>query len=214
MKMKKMKKVIVTCLAGILLMATVAGCGKFDAAGYVTACLDLLTKGETEQYMKLTDRTKEQAEQDYEDNIDSMMDGMGEVGLSDELTENYRTLYKDIYKKAKYTVTSAEKMKDKDGYTVTVEVEQMTGLFDDLENEVTSRVMDEMANLSPDTTEDELNELVFQTMYDVLQERMDSISYKDPETITVEVLGEDGVYSITDDGYTDLDEALIDTAGM
>lgn len=214
MKMKKMKKVIVTCLTGILLMATVAGCGKFDAAGYVTACLDLLTKGETEQYMKLTDRTKEQAEQDYEDNIDSMMDGMGEVGLSDELTENYRTLYKDIYKKAKYTVTGAEKMKDKDGYTVTVEVEQMTGLFDDLENEVTSRVMDEMANLSPDTTEDELNELVFQTMYDVLQERMDSISYKDPETITVEVLGEDGVYSITDDGYTDLDEALIDTAGM
>ena len=80
-------------------MATVAGCGKFDAAGYVTACLDLLTQGETEQYMKLTDRTKEQAEQDYEDNIDSMMEGMGEVGLSDELTENYRTLYKDIYKK-------------------------------------------------------------------------------------------------------------------
>ena len=214
MKMTKMKKVFVTCLAGIMVMATVAGCGKFDAAGYVTACLDLLTKGETEQYMKLTDRTKEQAEQDYEDNIDSMMEGMGEVGLSDELTENYRTLYKDIYKKAKYTVTGAEKMKDKDGYTVTVEVEQMTGLFDDLENEVTSRVMDEMANLSPDTTEDELNELVFQTMYDVLQERMDSISYKDPETITVEVLGEDGVYSITDDGYTDLDEALIDTAGM
>ena len=214
MKMKKMKKVIVTCLAGILLMATVAGCGKFDAAGYVTACLDLLTKGETEQYMKLTDRTKEQAEQDYEDNIDSMMDGMGEVGLSDELTENYRTLYKDIYKKAKYTVTGAEKMKDKDGYTVTVEVEQMTGLFDDLENEVTSRVMDEMANLSPDTTEDELNELVFQTMYDVLQERVDAISYNDPQTVTVEVLGEDGVYSITDDGYTDLDDALIDTAGM
>ena len=127
MKMTKMKKVFVTCLAGIMVMATVAGCGKFDAAGYVTACLDLLTKGETEQYMKLTDRTKEQAEQDYEDNIDSMMEGMGEVGLSDELTENYRTLYKDIYKKAKYTVTGAEKMKDKDGYTVTVEVEQMTG---------------------------------------------------------------------------------------
>ena len=49
MKMTKMKKVFVTCLAGIMVMATVAGCGKFDAAGYVTACLDLLTKGETEQ---------------------------------------------------------------------------------------------------------------------------------------------------------------------
>ena len=47
MKMTKMKKVFVTCLAGIMVMATVAGCGKFDAAGYVTACLDLLTKGES-----------------------------------------------------------------------------------------------------------------------------------------------------------------------
>lgn len=214
MKMTKMKKVFVTCLAGIMVMATVAGCGKFDAAGYVTACLDLLTKGETEQYTKLTDRTKEQAEQDYEDNIDSMMDAMGEVGLSDELNENYRNLYKDIYKKAKYTVTGAEKMDGKDGYTVTVEVEQMTGLFDDLQDEVTNRVMDEMGNLSADTTEDELNELVFQLMYDVLQERVDSISYNDPQTVTVEVVGEDGVYSITDEGYADLDEALIDTAGM
>lgn len=214
MKMTKIKKVFVTCLAGIMVMATVAGCGKFDAAGYVTACLDLLTKGETEQYTKLTDRTKEQAEQDYEDNIDSMMDAMGEVGLSDELNENYRNLYKDIYKKAKYTVTGAEKMDGKDGYTVTVEVEQMTGLFDDLQDEVTNRVMDEMGNLSADTTEDELNELVFQIMYDVLQERVDSISYNDPQTVTVEVVGEDGVYSITDEGYADLDEALIDTAGM
>lgn len=214
MKMTKMRKVFVTCLAGIMVMATVAGCGKFDAAGYVTACLDLLTKGETEQYTKLTDRTKEQAEQDYEDNIDSMMDAMGEVGLSDELNENYRNLYKDIYKKAKYTVTGAEKMDGKDGYTVTVEVEQMTGLFDDLQDEVTNRVMDEIENLSADTTEEELNELVFQIMYDVLQERIDSISYNDPQTVTVEVVGEDGVYSITDEGYTDLDEALIDTAGM
>lgn len=212
--MTKMRKVFVTCLAGIMVMATVAGCGKFDAAGYVTACLDLLTKGETEQYTKLTDRTKEQAEQDYEDNIDSMMDAMGEVGLSDELNENYRNLYKDIYKKAKYTVTGAEKMDGKDGYTVTVEVEQMTGLFDDLQDEVTNRVMDEIENLSADTTEEELNELVFQIMYDVLQERIDSISYNDPQTVTVEVVGEDGVYSITDEGYTDLDEALIDTAGM
>lgn len=212
--MKKMKKVLVTCLAGIMLMATVAGCGKFDAEGYVTACLDLLTKGETEQYMKLTERTQEEAEQDYEDNIDAMMEGMGEVGLSEELENNYRTLYQDIYKKAKYTVTGSEKMKDEDGYTVTVEVEQITGLFDGLEEEVTNRTMEQMADLSPDTTEEELNELVFQIMYDVLSERMDTITYNDPETVTVEVIGEDGVYSITDEGYTALDEALIDTAGM
>mgnify|MGYP000653443612 CR=1 FL=1 len=214
MKMTKMKKVFVTCLAGIMVMATVAGCGKFDAAGYVTACLDLLTKGETEQYMKMTGRSKEQAESDYESNIDAMMTEMDQFNLSDELSNSYRQLFKDVYAKAKYTVKDAEKMDDKDGYYVTVEIEQMTGLFDGLEDEVTNRVMEEMANLTPDTTEDEINELVFQTMYDVLQERVDAISYNDPQTVTVEVLGEDGVYSITDDGYTELDDALIDTAGM
>ena len=105
-------------------------------------------------------------------------------------------------------------MTDKDGYTVTVEIEQITGLFDGLEDEVTNRVMNEKDSLTPDITEAEVNELVFQIMYDVLNERMDAITYNEPETVTVEVVGEDGVYSITEEGYTILDDALIDTAGM
>ena len=130
------------------------------------------------------------------------------------MENNYRTLYKNIYKSAKYTVTGSEKMTDKDGYTVTVEIEQITGLFDGLEDEVTNRVMNEKDSLTPDITEAEVNELVFQIMYDVLNERMDAITYNEPETVTVEVVGEDGVYSITEEGYTILDDALIDTAGM
>ena len=213
-KMKKMKKMLAVCLTVVMVAATAVGCGKFDAEGYVAACLDLLTKGETEQYTKLTGRTEEQAEQDYENNIDAMMEAMGELNLSEDLENNYRTLYKDIYKSAKYTVTGSEKMTDKDGYTVTVEIEQITGLFDGLEDEVTNRVMNEKDSLTPDITEAEVNELVFQIMYDVLNERMDAITYNEPETVTVEVVGEDGVYSITEEGYTILDDALIDTAGM
>ncbi|MDD6170813.1 MAG: hypothetical protein PUB46_12225 [Lachnospiraceae bacterium] len=212
--MKKMKKMIAVCLTVVMVAATAVGCGKFDAEGYVAACLDLLTKGETEQYTKLTGRTEEQAEQDYENNIDAMMEAMGELNLSEDLENNYRTLYKNIYKSAKYTVTGSEKMTDKDGYTVTVEIEQITGLFDGLEDEVTNRVMNEKDSLTPDITEAEVNELVFQIMYDVLNERMDVITYNEPETVTVEVVGEDGVYSITEEGYTILDDALIDTAGM
>ena len=142
------------------------------------------------------------------------MEAMGELNLSEDLENNYRTLYKNIYKSAKYTVTGSEKMTDKDGYTVTVEIEQITGLFDGLEDEVTNRVMNEKDSLTPDITEAEVNELVFQIMYDVLNERMDAITYNEPETVTVEVVGEDGVYSITEEGYTILDDALIDTAGM
>ena len=95
-KMKKMKKMLAVCLTVVMVAATAVGCGKFDAEGYVAACLDLLTKGETEQYTKLTGRTEEQAEQDYENNIDAMMEAMGELNLSEDLENNYRTLYKDI----------------------------------------------------------------------------------------------------------------------
>ena len=212
--MKKMKKMIAVCLTVVMVAATAVGCGKFDAEGYVAACLDLLTKGETEQYTKLTGRTEEQAEQDYENNIDAMMEAMGELNLSEDLENNYRTLYKNIYKSAKYTVTGSEKLKDKDGYAVTIEIEQMTGLFNDLEGELTTRATEAMSNIDPDTTEEELNETVFQLMYDILNERMANITYKDPETITVNVVAEDGVYSIPDDDYVAIDEALIDTAGM
>ena len=49
--MKTLKKALVTGLVAVMMVVNLAGCGKFDAAAYVESCLDLLTKGETEQYM-------------------------------------------------------------------------------------------------------------------------------------------------------------------
>lgn len=54
--MKTLKKALVTGLVAVMMVVNLAGCGKFDAAAYVESCLDLLTKGETEQYMKMTGR--------------------------------------------------------------------------------------------------------------------------------------------------------------
>lgn len=130
--MKTLKKALVTGLVAVMMVVNLAGCGKFDAAAYVESCLDLLTKGETEQYMKMTGRSKEQAESDYESNIDAMMTEMDQFNLSDELSNSYRQLFKDVYAKAKYTVKDAEKMDDKDGYYVTVEIEQMYQMMYDL----------------------------------------------------------------------------------
>ena len=55
--MKTLKKALVTGLVAVMMVVNLAGCGKFDAAAYVESCLDLLTKGETEQYMKMTGRS-------------------------------------------------------------------------------------------------------------------------------------------------------------
>lgn len=212
--MKTLKKALVTGLVAVMMVVNLAGCGKFDAAAYVEPCLDLLTKGETEQYMKMTGRSKEQAESDYESNIDAMMTEMDQFNLSDELSNSYRQLFKDVYAKAKYTVKDAEKMDDKDGYYVTVEIEQMTGLFNGIQEELMTEFTEWANSFDADTypTEDEMYEQMYQMMYDLMSARLDSITYNDPQEVVVEVIGEDNVYSISDGSMTELDEALLDVA--
>ena len=212
--MKTLKKALVTGLVAVMMVVNLAGCGKFDAAAYVESCLDLLTKGETEQYMKMTGRSKEQAESDYESNIDAMMTEMDQFNLSDELSNSYRQLFKDVYAKAKYTVKDAEKMDDKDGYYVTVEIEQMTGLFNGIQEELMTEFTEWANSFDADTypTEDEMYEQMYQMMYDLMSARLDSITYNDPQEVVVEVIGEDTVYSISDGSMTELDEALLDVA--
>lgn len=212
--MKTLKKALVTGLVAVMMVVNLAGCGKFDAAAYVESCLDLLTKGETEQYMKMTGRSKEQAESDYESNIDAMMTEMDQFNLSDELSNSYRQLFKDVYAKAKYTVKDAEKMDDKDGYYVTVEIEQMTGLFNGIQEELMTEFTEWANSFDADTypTEDEMYEQMYQMMYDLMSARLDSITYNDPQEVVVEVIGEDNVYSISDGSTTELDEALLDVA--
>ena len=212
--MKTLKKALVTGLVAVMMVVNLAGCGKFDAAAYVESCLDLLTKGETEQYMKMTGRSKEQAESDYESNIDAMMTEMDQFNLSDELSNSYRQLFKDVYAKAKYTVKDAVKMDDKDGYYVTVEIEQMTGLFNGIQEELMTEFTEWANSFDADTypTEDEMYEQMYQMMYDLMSARLDSITYNDPQEVVVEVIGEDNVYSISDGSMTELDEALLDVA--
>lgn len=212
--MKTLKKALVTGLVAVMMVVNLAGCGKFDAAAYVESCLDLLTKGETEQYMKMTGRSKEQAESDYESNIDAMMTEMDQFNLSDELSNSYRQLFKDVYAKAKYTVKDAEKMDDKDGYYVTVEIEQMTGLFNGIQEELMTEFTEWANSFDADTypTEDEMYEQMYQMMYDLMSARLDSITYNDTQEVVVEVIGEDNVYSISDGSMTELDEALLDVA--
>ena len=212
--MKTLKKALVTGLVAVMMVVNLAGCGKFDAAAYVESCLDLLTKGDKEQYMKMTGRSKEQAESDYESNIDAMMTEMDQFNLSDELSNSYRQLFKDVYAKAKYTVKDAEKMDDKDGYYVTVEIEQMTGLFNGIQEELMTEFTEWANSFDADTypTEDEMYEQMYQMMYDLMSARLDSITYNDPQEVVVEVIGEDNVYSISDGSMTELDEALLDVA--
>lgn len=211
--MKKMKKSFMACLLTIVMTISLVGCkAEFDAANYVDSCLDLLTKGETKEYMKMTKRTEEQAKQDYQNNLDAMVESMGVTGISDKLQEDYKTFFKELYSKSKYEVKSSKKMSGKDGYTVTVEIQQITGLFDGLQDELVEKSA-ELA--SEDLDINQAMELVFQLMLDLMNDRLDDIIYSDAKSITVDVVADsDKVYSITDKGYEAINDALISIEGL
>lgn len=105
-------------------------------------------------------------------------------------------------------------MDGQDGYYVTVEIEQMTGLFNGIQEELMTEFTDWANSFDADTypTEDEMYEQMYQMMYDLMKARLDSITYNDPQEVVVEVTGQDNVYSISDGSMSELDDALLDVA--
>lgn len=217
--MKKGKKLL---RWGILLVASLflfSACGAraYDASGYVKSMLDSQTRGKHEQYLELTDSTKEEAEDLYNETIEAQMDAMSAADLSDELSGKYEELFKKIFKQTKYTVGEAEEGED-DSFTVPVEVETLQlfeGLGDELtayKEELTVEVMTQMAETGVMPEEEELNEKVFQHLYEYLNKKVENPTYGEKSTIEVEVTkNDDGIYEADESDLEEIDKKLIDT---
>lgn len=215
--MKKRIGIVVTAFVMVMAMV-LTGCGeKFDASAYVKSCIDVITRGEKEEYMKITQRTEEQAQQDYEGNLDIIMEGFSDTGMSEELQEKYRTFFADLLKKTKYEVKEAKESETKGNYTVDVEVEPIMGVFDGLQDELnaaTQAYVEELLNSGQTVDEAAANEWVFNTMYDMLVTRMENITYGEKQTVTMNVVLNGKIYEIPEEDYTALDAVLIDYGDM
>lgn len=97
-----------------------------------------------------------------------------------------------------------------DGFVVEVSAEPFTA-FDGLQDEVMSAVEAEMANITDISqlpSQDEINEMVFQKMYDILVQRVAEPTYGEAQTVEVHVELSDNMYSINEDDLTELDLIL------
>ena len=184
--MKHTKKALVALVMAVLMVAmTACSASKFDASSYVKSCLDVLTKGEKDKYMELTGRTEEEATQDYEDNLQAMVDDMASIGITDEsLLEQYRTFFADLMKLTKYDVKEAKE------YGA------------------------EKAAAGEEVTDEELQQWVCEKLLELVKANMASATYGEPTTVTVHVVDNDDVYEIPEADYTALDEALIDLGDL
>ena len=215
--MKHTKKAFVALVMTVLMVAmTACSSNKFDAGSYVQSCLDVLTKGEKDQYMELTGRTEDEATKDYDDNIQAMVDDMASIGITDDaLLEQYRTFFADLLKMTKYEVKEAKE--DGDNYTVDVEITPVTGVFDGIMDQLLSDAQEyaqEKADAGEEITDEELQQWVCEKLLELVKTNMASASYGEATTVTVHVVNNDNVYEIPEADYTALDDALIDLGDL
>lgn len=208
--MKRMKCLV---LAFVLMISAwaLAGCGGMsadEAKEYAQAVLDASYKGEFDSYMELTDSTEEEAREMYEGNMDATMAAVGfeELGASQEMQADYRQLFLDMAKLAKYSLGDVTEMEN--GFEIQVTVEPFIGL-DGLETELTDAVMAQLSESGEIPDDDELNQMTMQTMYDLMRDRLEAPEYGEAESMTIRVTADsDNVYSIPEEDTTALDNAL------
>ena len=208
--MKRMKCLVLALVLMISAWA-LAGCGGMsedEAKEYAQAVLDASYKGEFDSYMELTDSTEEEAREMYEGNMDATMAAVGfeELGASQEMQADYRQLFLDMAKRAKYSLGDVTEMEN--GFEIQVTVEPFIGL-DGLETELTDAVMAQLTESGEIPDDDELNQMTMQTMYDLMQDRLEAPEYGEAESMTIRVTADsDNVYSIPEEDTTALDNAL------
>jgi VCBS repeat-containing protein len=211
--MKKAKNtLIVTLVALAMVFTTACGGSSFDASGYITSFMDALTKGEVTEYATITGQTEEEAGQEYQSFLDSMREAFAEEGVTDETLDKIVDVYVQVLKQAKYTVHEAEKTEE--GYDVTVDIEPITGLYEGLMDEVSGEM--DAAVESGDLTMDNMYEWIYSNMADKMATRVDSLSYGEAQSVTIQIVKGDDGYEIKDqDNVSErIGELLIDQSGI
>lgn len=187
-----MKKKGIVAVLMVMVMCVLSACGtKFDAKGYVDACLDVQFKGEYDQYMKMTKASKEEAQKLYKDGVDSFMKGYEQLSLPEELNNKFREAYKKMLKSAKYTVKEAKETDN--GFKVSVTVKPMKCFenYDaDLKEMQEKFLKDFQEKFEKDgqiPSKAEIEKQMAEIIYKDLEERISNCEYGGEETFDVSV---------------------------
>ena len=172
----------------------------------------MITQGDVSDYMKLTDQSEEEAKGDYQKMLDEMASMLENFGASEEVQNKVTDAFIALLAKAKYTVHDAVEVDG--GFDVDVEIEPIQGVYDGMMEEHQNEAMDAVS--SNEITTDEINDWLFTKMADKMTEKLDSITYGTPETVTVHLEKNGNVYKIKDDSATGekLGQLLIDQSAL
>ncbi len=209
--MKIKTRVVLICA---VLCVLLAGCGKkLDAQGYLQAMLDLSYKGDTTKYVEMKLGTNEDAVSLYEHGIDSEMLFFKEkLNMSEELEADFRSLFKEIYGNAKYTVGEAKEQKD-GSFVVEIAYERMKVFEPALisYNERIAGLPETWAAMETTPTQEEMLEDMTEILRDALRESIADVAYEAQETMTIRIELVDNVYTPNSEDVISLEKALFDS---
>ena len=211
--MKQIKKIgaVVSCL---LVCGLLAACGaKLDARAYLQAMLDLSYKGDSAAYVEMKLGTSEEAAALYERGIDSEMTFFTEkLSMSEDLEADFRSLFKEIYGKAKYTVGEAKKQED-GSYVVEITYERMKVFEPALTvyNNNIASLPEAWEAMEETPAQEEMLEDMTEVLRDALQESIGSVEYEAAQSLTIRIELVENVYTPYSEVVIALERALFDS---
>lgn len=215
-----MKRLRILFLAVLtILLGVLSGCSSFSAADLVKNNLDLIYLDQySDEYLKKVNLDKAQAEQQYQEGLNVEADVFANLfnieldSCDDAVKEQILALYRQIYSHSKYEVGTESR--NGDTYLVQLTVYPIDifakVIEEDVEEFGNTMQSREAAGEFADLTDAEFEAVWAQAVIDMVSGHLNSISYLDAQTISVQVVqDDDGAYSIDSSDFQRIDSLMI-----
>lgn len=217
-----MKK-ITAIVAAIAMGAALTGCESAAQTytKYIQATMDCTYRGETAEYMKLTESTQTEADEVYASQIEYTANIICNYlyvdmnYITEETMDGYKDAAEVLLSKMKYEVETAEKSGD--SYHITIKCEPINcweAIGTEIDEFYSGEFGDRYNEAAYGTSEDELAALEEEYAIEVLEivnAHFADMSYKEPASKIVEIVeDENGYYGIADQDWYDIDDLLMD----
>lgn len=218
---KRKGKRISLALVCMLLVCSLTACTANVEKRYQTYIKSLIAinyLGATKDYIEASGANKEDADALYDANIELLTDNIltyYSVKLDDapDMRESFKELARNIYSKVNYKVDKARK--DGSVYLVDVTIYPIN-LFAQTSADVTAYVDTFNADVKAGTYNDysltDYETVFAQGLLDILNAGCETMSYADPQVVTVEIIEDGSKYYISDRDFMKIDTAMINSA--
>lgn len=209
-------KYYLSCLLLFVLLLT--GCDrKFDGSGYVTSVMDVLCKGDYTSYMDFTGVSRSDVSLYRDDwlsqQTEAFITAFGSGTPSEETTDRITSLLTQLYANASYDIADEQASSDNGTLTVQLTIRPLTILKDNYEaiqTYVQSFNEKNAAFSYANLTEEAYYDTYLDGILTILESHLADMNFGKDTTLDITLeKNDDGLYTISEDALTEIQETLL-----